>query len=299
MKQKIYLFILLLMLFVPKVYAFSYDFGIDVVNISSNDNSLQEIRVSLKDIQGSDFGIASCTLNITFNGDVKLNSDVRSLGSWTLTKGKFYLLDTSRGVHNKDDLFIVPVKVNGKGSVNIIDIECFDDKTSMKLNNKTINLEYVKNNSNIGNTTNTTNNNNSSVDGTTNKDVAKDSNCDLNNIVLSDGDIEFSSSVTEYYIVVENMDDLIITPELASDKAKFTISKGDGEVIIDVVAEDGSKKAYTIFIENSMKQGQDITDVNKNDDKNNYTYIFISIICLLVLINIVRIVINKRKKELE
>lgn len=307
MKKKIYLFVLLVMLFVPKVYAFSYELGTELVIKSSGDNSLQDIRVSLKDVQGSDYGIASCTLNIKFSGDVNLNKEVRSLGSWTLTKGKFYLLDTGVGIKKNSDLLIIPVKVSGKGNVNIVDIECFDDQSSKKIKDKVINLTYSKNSNDVDNNNtsnnlnNNNNNNNMSSDSGNNEVNVKDSNCDLSDIILSDGNINFDSSVTEYYIDVDNLDDLVVTPKLVSSKAEFTIIKDDSKILIDVIAEDGSKKAYTIFVDNNV-ENDTVSDekINKKEEsKNDYTFIFIGIICVLVIINIVRIVVNKRREELD
>jgi len=280
MKKNILLFVFLIWLFMPRIYALSYDFDLSIINDSSK-NQLQDIRVSLKNVKDSDFGVASCTFNITFSENVILNNAVRSLGSWTLTKGNFYLLDTGNGVKSNSDLLIIPVKVNGNGKVEVVDIECSDDRVSKKIENKSIDLKYSKPSV--------------SSDNNSNNNIIKDSNCDLNNILLSEGNIDFDSSITEYYVDVEDADNLIVTPELVSDKAKFTVYNKENEIVIDVVAEDGSKKIYTIFVNNDMNEEEDIV-VNSSEDKKSYDYVFVLIIGILLIINVVRIVINKRRK---
>ena len=53
------------------------------------------------------------------------------------------------------------------------------------------------------------------------------------------------------------------------------------EIIISVVAEDGTNKIYTLFVKDNIPS--DIEEENNN----NYVPIFIGIICVLILINII------------
>lgn len=298
MKKYCNLFILLFALFIPKVYAFTYDIGTNVENTSNDDKTLYEIKVSLKDVVGSDYGIGSCNLNILFHGDVKLESSVRSLESWTLTTGKFYLLDTGNPVKKSSDMLIIPVKVTGVGNVELSDIECFDDMTSVVIDNKIINLKYEEEvidkpngNSNSSNNNHSGNNSNNDNSNDGENDI-KNSNADLSDIILSDGNIVFDSSITEYYIDVTDFDSLTIEPVSVSSDVVINIDKGDGKVVINVEAEDGTEKIYTIFVNENLNH-----DTLTEDDSNNkYIPIFIGIIVILVLINIFRIINNKKNK---
>lgn len=288
MKKYCNLFILLFALFIPKVYAFTYDIGTNVENTSNDDKTLYEIKVSLKDIVGSDYGIGSCNLNILFHGNVKLESSVRSLESWTLTTGKFYLLDTGNPVKKSSDMLIIPVKVTGVGNVELSDIECFDDMTSVVIDNKIINLKYEEEDIDKPNGNSNSSNNDNSNDG---ENDIKNSNADLSDIILSDGNIVFDSSITEYYIDVTDFDSLTVEPVSVSNDVVINIDKGDGKVVINVEAEDGTEKIYTIFVNENLNH-----DTLTEDDSNNkYIPIFIGIIVILVLINIFRIIKKKNK----
>lgn len=291
MKKFNYAFVLLLLiLYIPRVYAFTFEMNTSISSTSVKKGTTTEIRVSLNNIQGTSDGIAACYLNIDFDDNIILNSEVRTLGSWSMEHEKIYLFDTGKAITNTGDMFVIPVKVNGEGSVKLSNIVCSDGNTNAKLDNKNINFTIVpsSSNNNVGG--------GNQQQGNNNQTVKKDSNCDLSNIELSEGTIEFDSAITEYSIEISSIDDLVVTPILSSDKATYDIIKNNNNVVITVRAEDGSDKVYTIYVE----EVNDKVDVEV-EKKSNYTPIFIVIIVVLVLINVIRIVINmkKNKKELD
>lgn len=261
------------MLFVPKVYAFTYNVDTSVPSLIVKEGTQTEIKVSLNSIKGTDDGIASCTFGIEFDNNILLDSKVRSLGSWTLTIGKIYLLDSSAGVLDSSDLIVIPVKVNGSGNVKLKDIECSDGNELVKVKDKTISFTVDNEVSDL-------------------EDV-DDSNSDLSDIVLSEGEIEFSPDIVEYYITVSSYDDLDVMPVLGSNKASYELRKEDNKVVIEVIAEDGSAKTYSIFVEETT------TSEDNDGGSNSYIPIFVAIICVLVLINVFRIIKNKNNKETE
>ena len=278
------------------VYALTYDLKTSVNNNSVKNGSVNEIKVTLNNIQGTNIGISICSLNILLDNNLVLDSNVRTLNSWTMTKGDFYLFDTASVVTSSSDLFVIPVKVNGNGSVRLTDIQCSDGETIEGIDDKRI--EFTVNSVSSNNQNNNTNNNqnsnnvNSNQNNNSNIEISKDSNCDLSGVSINGELISlFEPSVTDYNVKVENLSSVDVVPSLASDKAAYVIEKMDNNsrIFINVIAEDGTKKTYSIFLEV-------LEDVNK-DGKKDYSLLFIIIICILVGINILRIVINKKNNS--
>lgn len=302
-KIKIFFGILLFTLFVPSVNALKYDISTSLVNASSSDKKLYDIKISLKSISDTDYGVAACSMDISFSEEIKLNGTIRTLGNWSMTVGDVYLFDTVNPVLNNTEFLIIPVKVNSNGTVTLSNVSCSDGDSDVFIENKVIDLKYTSVNNAQGDNNNNQNNNqngNNNQDGNngsnTNKDdedkddnVVLDSNCDLSNIILSQGTIDFDSNVTEYEVDIDDINKLDIDVELASDKASYEIIRKDNSIVIEVTAEDGSKKIYTIYVS---------SDKEEVNEKNNKIYvpIFIGIICILVLINIFRVVKNMKNK---
>ena len=280
MKKKInYFYVLLLfILFIPKVYAFTYEVETSVSNLKFTLGTETEIRVSLKNITGTNVGISMCSLNIEFDDNILLSSMVRTLGSWTLTTGKTYLFNTSNFALNDTELFVIPVKVNGAGSVKLTNIECFDGNTREKISNKVVNFVTVENNSS----------NNIEGDIDSSEQSVKDTDCDLSDILLNEGVIDFDPDVTEYDVVVSDYDSLIIEPVLANSDSTFELEKTDDyKVIIRVIGNNENFKDYTLFVTENINDG-----LVEDNSKFNYVPIFIGLICVLVSINIIRVVRN-------
>jgi len=294
-KFKIFFGILLFSLFIPSVNALKYDIGTSLVNTSSSDKNLYDIKISLKGINDTDYGVAACSMNISLSEEIKLNGTIRTLGNWSMTVGDVYLFDTVNPVLNNTEFLIIPVKVNSNGTVTLSNVSCSDGDSDVFIENKVIDLKYTSVNNAQGDNNNNQNNNQNGNNGSnTNKDdedkddnVVLDSNCDLSNIILSQGTIDFDSNVTEYEVDIDDINKLDIDVELASDKASYEIIRKDNSIVIEVTAEDGSKKIYTIYVSSNEEE---------KNDKNNQIYvpIFIGIICILVLINIFRIVRNMK-----
>lgn len=284
--------LILFSLFVSSVDALTYDVETKLMN--GIDNSLYEIRLSLKNIGETDYGIAACVMSLHFSDNVKLNGGLRTVNDWSMTEGQRYLFDTDKPVLDENEVVVIPVKVSGNGTLIIQDIECSDGEESIIIDNKIVNITYTPSEENTNNNTNNSNNTSGNSSNTTNNNGGnvvnsniKDSNCDLSNIILSEGEIEFSSSVTQYELEVSNFSELEVLPILASEKAKYSINKSDGMVVITVSAEDGTNKTYTISVKEVDKVNK--VDNNHNVDNSKYVPIFIGITCLLVLINIIRV----------
>lgn len=281
MNKKYCLYVVLLFtLFLPKVYAFTYDINTEVSDTSVKLGTEIEIKVSLSNIQGTDDGISFCSLNMLFEENVLLNSKIETIGSWSMTTGKVYLFNTSESIINDSEMFIIPVKVDGEGTVKLVDIVCSDGKSDAILNDKS--LSFTIDNDDIDEV------NDSEQDS---DDLVVSSNCDLSDIKLSEGTIDFDSSITEYSLKVTSFDNLVIEPELADNDSSFVIEKNDNNVVITVTAKDGTRKQYTILVSEVSS-----SELKKDNIGNNmYIPIFIVIICVLILINLIRIIKNRKK----
>lgn len=323
MKLYKYLFsLLVLTLFIPRVYAFTYEIDASGYNTSVSVGQKQEITVSIKNIQGDTSGVGACSMNISFDSNISLDSRIRTLNTWSMTTGNFYMFDNGNMILEDSSIFVIPVKVNGEGSVKLTNIKCSDGVTNVNTSDKNIafTIKTTTNNNNSNSNSNNTNNSNSNSNNTnnnnsngnsgsnnnssgvdnnnqqSNNEVLKSSNCDLSNIVLSEGTIEFDSAVTEYSIKINDIDKLEVTPVLDDKSASYTIDKnitsnGTNTIVITVKAQDGNTKIYTIYVES-----EEVVNEQDSDKKNNiYVPIFIGIICILVLINIIRIIKNKKK----
>ena len=295
MKIRYIIVCLLFVMFVPKVYAFTYEMDMSVNNTSVKVGTNTEIKVSLKDIQGTDNGIVVCSLNITSSENV-IMKDVKTLNSWSLTVGDIYLLDTGNPAVKDSEMFIIPVKINGEGFVEISNIVCANEEEEVEIGNKKINFSIKKEDPSTGSSGNGSNKDNNATEDNDKLDDNKlSSNCNISSVELSEGSIEFDPNITEYEIKIGDFNKLEIMVTLESPSASYILDEnivGDKKsVVITVNAEDGSSKTYTIYVE------EENSSVANTEDKkeNNYTIIFIVIICILVLINIYRIVRNKKK----
>lgn len=119
----------------------------------------------------------------------------------------------------------------------------------------------------------------------------------LTDIKIDGYEINFSRDTFKYSLNINDEDSLNIVPVLEDSNSSYAISGNEnlvnGSVInIHIVSEDGTANDYIIEI---VKKN-DKSVVKKN---NNYKIIFIVIIGLLLIVNIVRFILNRRKKDEE
>lgn len=270
--KKYFLGILIFMLFIPKVYAFTYELDVVVPDVELKVGTELSVKVGLKNIEGTDVGINTCSLNIEFDNNILLNSSIKTLDNWKLTTGKVYLFNSSTSVKEESNLFTIPIKVNDSGSIKLINVECSDGNDTYKIDEEIINFELVN-------------------EQWEDLNKEEDNSCSLSNIVLSEGSINFQKNIVNYYLEVSSLENLVVQPILVDDESVYDIQKIDNnKIVIEVVNENICSEKYTIFINQINNMGD-----NLEKDNNKYVPIFISIICILVIINILRIVINKRK----
>ncbi len=119
------------------------------------------------------------------------------------------------------------------------------------------------------------------------EDITGSSN--LLDIEITNYNIDFDKSIYEYDLKIQDEDSLEVLPLLEDNTSEYTITGNsglkDGSVIkINVVSVDKKTSVYKINIH--------------KDNKQNHTIkmIFIAIIGGLLLINVLRIILKKRKK---
>ena len=164
--------------------------------------------------------------------------------------------------------------------------------TNTSNNNTSSNSNLENNGSNNDNSgiVNSDDNNNNNNNETLNKPY-------LTDIKIDGYEINFSRDTLKYSLKINDEDSLNIVPILEDSNSSYAISGNEnlvnGSVInIHVVSENGNTNDYIIEI----VKNHDTNVVKKN---NNYKIIFIVIVGVLLIVNIVRLVLNRRKKDEE
>lgn len=119
------------------------------------------------------------------------------------------------------------------------------------------------------------------------EDITGSSN--LLDIEITNYNIDFDKSIYEYDLKIQDEDSLEVLPLLEDNTSEYTITGNsglkDGSVIkINVISVDKKTSVYKINIHKDNKQDHTIK------------MIFIAIIGGLLLINVLRIILKKRKK---
>lgn len=115
---------------------------------------------------------------------------------------------------------------------------------------------------------------------TTNNDTKKDtksSNANLSDLGITPHDFTGFKYGTTYYevSVPENTESVEVYAKLQDDKAQITgtgkkkLEKGENKAEVTVIAEDGTKKTYTINIIREIQQEQEANDEKINDKEEN------------------------------
>ena len=171
--------------------------------------------------------------------------------------------------------------------------------TTDKDTNSGSNISNNNNNNNNGNVENNgSNNDNSGIvnpDDDNNEEILNKPY--LTDIKIDGYEINFSRDTFKYSLNINDEDSLNIVPVLENSNSSYAISGNEnlvnGSVInIHIVSEDGITNDYIIEI----VKNNDKNVVKKN---NNYKIIFIVIIGILLIVNIVRFILNRRKKDEE
>lgn len=308
MKKKIYLWILpLLVIPIVRVYA-------DTVSLNCPKEIEANSEFSCQLSGYTDKGVTSLDIKVITSGDIKY------LG---FTKDSYWGGDGENGrialygadiLYNNFNIGIIKFKNTG-GSNNNISLSniSFYDGNDEKVAVDDISLNVgIKEIYNSGGTTNNGSNNTSNDNSNKNDDkkdntiidnnkdnsnnIDKDNNDnkidnqeeDITNIEINGYKINFNKDIYEYTLSINDEDSLAIEPIINNDKITYTIS-GNEKLV------NGSVIKITLLEDNNTKREYTIKIIKK--EKANYKMIFIAIIGILVIVNIVRIILSRRKKN--
>ena len=308
MKKKIYLWILpLLVIPIVRVYA-------DTVSLNCPKEIEANSEFSCQLSGYTDKGATSLDIRVITSGDIKY------LG---FTKDSYWGGDGENGrialygadiLYNNFNIGIIKFKNTG-GSNNNISLSniSFYDGNDEKVAVDDISLNVgIKEIYNSGGTTNNGSNNTGNDNSNKNDDkkdntiidnnkdnsnnIDKDNNDnkidnqeeDITNIEINGYKIDFNKDIYEYTLSINDEDSLAIEPIINNDKITYTIS-GNEKLV------NGSVIKITLLEDNNIKSEYTIKIIKK--EKANYKMIFIAIIGILVIVNIVRIILSRRKKN--
>lgn len=305
-KKMLVVYLLMLLIPINRVYA-------DSISISCPNEVEKNSEFSCQLMGNASTEITSFEASLTLEGEIKLINFTADRDVWVSGRENDELdkISAFGGNNTQGNFNIGTLKFKNNGSSNIITIDniIFYDTNYKPIVINTISskVNVKEENTSTGNTTNdnsgngnsgsntSDNKNNSDVDNgdnTSNSDT--DKGYYLSNIEIKGYEIDFSRDVYEYTLKIGNEDVLDITPVLEDNNSSYIISGNDklvnGSVInIRVITEDNDEKVYTI---NILKDKE--IEVAKN---NNYKYIFIVIIGVLLIINIVRLLRRRKRNE--
>ena len=308
MKKKIYLWILpLLVIPIVRVYA-------DTVSLNCPKEIEANSEFSCQLSGYTDKGVTSLDIRVITSGDIKY------LG---FTKDSYWGGDGENGrialygadiLYNNFNIGIIKFKNTG-GSNNNISLSniSFYDGNDEKVAVDDISLNVgIKEIYNSGGTTNNGSNNTGNDNSNKNDDkkdntiidnnkdnsnnIDKDNNDnkidnqeeDITNIEINGYKIDFNKDIYEYTLNINNEDSLIIEPIIDNDKVTYTIS-GNEKLV------NGSIIKITLLEDNNTKSEYTIKIIKK--EQSNYKMIFIAIIGILVIVNIVRIILSRRRNN--
>ncbi|MDO4376625.1 MAG: hypothetical protein Q4C38_00615 [bacterium] len=182
---------------------------------------------------------------------------------------------------------VVKFKNNGIGnnSVTLNNIKFYDEE------DKGISLEPVTKIINIKSLPASSSSSGGSSKPSSSSSIPKEEgitgSSNLLDIEITNYNIDFDKGIYEYDLKIQDEDSLEVLPLLEDNTSEYTITGNsglkDGSVIkINVISVDKKTSVYKINIH--------------KDNKQNHTMIFIAIIGGLLLINVLRIILKKRKK---
>lgn len=308
MKKKIYLWILpLLVIPIVRVYA-------DTVSLNCPKEIEANSEFSCQLSGYTDKGVTSLDIRVITSGDIKY------LG---FTKDSYWGGDGEDGrialygadiLYNNFNIGIIKFKNTGgsNNNISLSNISFYDgNDEKVAVDDISLNVGIKEINNSSGTTDNGSNNtgndnsnknddkkDNTTIDNTkdNSNNIDKDNNDnkidnqeeDITNIEINGYKIDFNKDIYEYTLNINDEDSLVIEPKINNDKITYTIS-GNEKLV------NGSVIKITLLENNNIKSEYTIKIIKK--EKVDYKIIFIAIIGILVIVNIVRIILGRRKKN--
>lgn len=254
------------------------------VSISCNNSSIEVGSNTTCTISGySDSEISALSASLTSSGSISI-SNINTSSIWQGNGGDGNIqlyTDSNKSGGFSIATFTITGNSIGSGNINLNSVKFTDasfseDSISGSSITITVKEKYVpKPDPTPSNPGNTSSNNQTTV--TTNPstpEATKSNDASLKNITISNVNFEFSKDKLEYDIEVSNsIEKIEINAEANNDKAKVTIPSdlslklGNNTFIIEVEAEDGTKKEYKINIKRLERVLSSNTNLSKLEIK--------------------------------
>lgn len=301
------LILILCFSFMENVFADNFSVSADGGNSSVSKGTEVKVLLNLK----SDVSISDCMFK--FENDNTLEYiGVSSLNNWEIGgEGANGTLLSNKSLNasapsNGQNIAELKYKINGNGKLTIKTLECIsiEDEEVYSYKDLIVNfsIKESNNNSSTAGSNNSTgsNNNDNKIDEVGDVTIAP---ATLKDIILSEGEIDFNPLVSEYEIKVKDFSSLTVSLDFDNGSSSYTIDKvdnGDEKSVVIVLTDlNDETTTYKIKVteENTDEviQPSDDEVVEPEKKKGNYVPVFIGIICLLVLINVFRIVKSIKK----
>lgn len=309
-KKFLKLFIVVISILSFSVKATSVDLSLEEDTNLPNEITLNLKINKLTDFNGSCEGLCGLVATLEYDKEKLELLSAEASNGFDLTSGKNLVLYKETGV--KDSSNILTLKFKNKNlennestTVSLVNLTATDGDKDIKLNDVKKKITFANNNNN-NNSSNRNNNNNTSKGNNASKPnnskkEEKSTNNYLELITISSGSISFSKDKLIYDVVVKNnVKNILISAKTEDEKAKvegdgrFNLNIGNNTIKINVTAEDGTQRAYTLNIYREYE-----TKIEKDNiaDKNNNIIKYIGISLGVLVVIVASVTIYKKVKD--
>lgn len=311
-KKFLKLFIVVISILSFSVKATSVDLSLEEDTNLPNEITLNLKINKLTDFNGSCEGLCGLVATLEYDKEKLELLSAEASNGFDLTSGKNLVLYKETGV--KDSSNILNLKFKNKNlensestTVSLVNLTATDGDKDIKLNDVKKIITFANNNSNNNNNSSNRNNNNNTSKGNNaskpnnSKKEEKSTNNYLELITISSGSISFSKDKLIYDVVVKNnVKNILISAKTEDEKAKvegdgrFNLNIGNNTIKINVTAEDGTQRTYTLNIYREYE-----TKIEKDNiaDKNNNIIKYIGISLGVLVVIIASVTIYKKVKD--
>lgn len=324
------IFIFSMLFFTNSVYADSFS-----ATFAGDSSFTNEITITLQ-ISNYQDNSSSCQGICAFSADYNYDSSkielvsITALNDFRLTQGNgTVVLSRSTGVGNGSGLISLTFKNKGlndgeETTFSMTNLNASNGDDDITGNNVSKTIKYVAppkpSNSSSDSTTSSNNNTNSNNNQSNTKEDTKkatsssekkSNNADLKEITISSGEFKFSKDILNYNVVVDKtIDSITIDAKTEDTKAKITgtgkhdLVIGDNKIELEVTAEDGTKKTYTINVtkdddaEPIIEPTIGVEDTTTKQNNNPLLpYLIMAIVLAVILLAIIIYLLMKKKSN--
>lgn len=309
-KKFLKLFIVIISILSFSVKATSVDLSLEEDTNLPNEITLNLKINKLTDFNGSCEGLCGLVATLEYDKEKLELLSAEASNGFDLTSGKNLVLYKETGV--KDSSNILTLKFKNKNlensestTVSLVNLTATDGDKDIKLNDVKKIITFANNNSN-NNSSNRNNNNNTSKGNNASKPnnskkEEKSTNNYLELITISSGSISFSKDKLIYDVVVKNnVKNILISAKTEDEKAKvegdgrFNLNIGNNTIKINVTAEDGTQRTYTL---NIYREYETKIENDNIADKNNNIIKYIGISLGVLVVIVASVTIYKKVKD--